>query len=114
MSQEFTHKKGMPLGWVNRDGKTMPCFVCSHTGKPITPQNPGMIYWNRDTGDILVLSDKAEDQIGVPDGYDVSVALGEYSLYLFRNTVGPDGSQSQARTRELAAINESLVRLTED
>lgn len=105
MSQ-ITHKSGMPIGWLNRDGMNLPVFVCSKTRKPITPDTPGILHWNPDTGDMLVLSHEAEDCYGDIDSnaFPYSTEIDVHSLYLFFNTVGPDGSASQGRVREKANL----------
>jgi hypothetical protein len=96
---ELTHKTGMPIGWVNRDGRNLPVFVCSKTGKPISPENPGTLYWDPETGDMVVLSEAAEAKHGEPD-LPYSTELDVHSLALFLNTAGADGSESQRAARE--------------
>ena len=96
---EVTHKPGMPIGWVNRDGRNLPVFVCSRTGKPISPDNPGTLYWDPQTGEMVVLSNAAEMKHGEPN-LPYSTELDVHSLALFLNTAGADGSESQRTARE--------------
>ena len=103
----LSHKAGMPIGWVNQGGRNMPVFVCSKTGRPISPENPGTIYWDPGTGDLVVLSDEAEAKHGEP-GLPCCTELDVHSLALFINTAGADGSGGQKRARE-ALKAQSLV-----
>ena len=95
----LTHKAGMPIGWVNQNGRSYPVFVCSKTGRPISPDNPGTMYWDPDTGDLVVLSDEAEAKHGEP-GLPYTAELDVFSLQLFVNTAGAVGSGGQKRARE--------------
>ncbi len=103
----LTHKAGMPMGWVNKDGKNIPVFVCSKTGKPISPENPGMVYWDPETGDTIVLSEEAEDRYGEPQNM-LSTELDTHSYYLFLNTAGQNGSSSQKETIQRAELLQDL------
>ena len=107
---QITHKRGMPIGWLNKDGKHLPVFVCSKTRQPITPDMPGTLYWNPDTGDMLVLSDSAEDSHCEFDSKDFpySTTIDVHSLCLFFNTAGPDGSATQKQARDKADLLRSL------
>jgi hypothetical protein len=95
---DLIHKDGMPVGWVRSDGKTYPVFVCSKTNRPISPNNPGTIYWDPDTGDLEVLSDEAERPHG-ESKLPYSTELDVHSFHLFQNTAGIDGSDSQMEAR---------------
>ena len=108
--ESITHKKDMPFGWLNRDGRNLPAFICSKTGHPISPQNPGTLYWNPESGKMVVLSQTAEDQFVKPDSkhFPCTTELDVHSLDLFQNTAGPDGSESQRIAHEKSA---SLSRI---
>jgi hypothetical protein len=99
-----THKSGMPFGWVNKDGKNLPAFICSKSGKPITPDRPGTLYWNPDSGDMLVLSDEAEahcDMREIARAFPYTTELDVHSLYLFKNT---ERKETRANAQSLASL----------
>ena len=83
------HKKGMPLGWVSAQGKTFPAFICSITGKAIEPDNPGTLYWDPKSGEMIVLSDEGENEArNLPGSEFNPTELDLLSYYLLQNTVG--------------------------
>lgn len=103
---KIIHKKGEKIGWVvDINGKSCPHFFCSVTNKPITPENPGMIYWNPSNGDLVILSHKGEDKTKNSDlsGY-YSQAIDVLSYYIFHNSTPKDKRELEERIRNLDQI----------
>lgn len=103
-----THQKRMPLGWVNRGGRSYPAFICSVTGKPITPENPGVLHWHPVTGAMVVLSDEAEDrgiEPSLPDGEGLnSMEIDVLSQMLYENSAGKVGTPSNRVTGKTVRV----------
>lgn len=102
----ISHQPGMPFGWVNRDCRSMPCFVCGVTGKPISPTNPGTLYWDAETGAMCVRSEEAEIAHGEPissNGVGLNcIAVHILSQFLHENTAGRLGTAAHDETRRAA------------
>jgi hypothetical protein len=101
----IVHKKEMPFGWVTLKGKRCPAFICSVTGEAITPSNPGTLYWNPDSGEMIVLSAEGEDQSGQrPSNKFYSTELDVFVFDLLQNTVGPKVKELMQKVEILRSI----------